>query len=281
MLLASHRPKVVMDSYFRDTLKSRLLESSQGKTTKSIPFSWRSLFPVFGTAFACLLFGISFWKVFFPNGELLLDPHDESLRTLQENKMSSITGEVTKSQTNTLAENKIQEFRAEKTSIDKEIQGIVDDMNSMDLSTSPLEDRDSASANREVSPYADASPPPSDAPTMAMMTMSTPEPSYIIPEYATTMRLYAKSDMWASEEILTRSGSGIIVRDTPTEKRSIIESKVAKLLEGKNIISAIVDYQLMQKIAVDPDKLFYLLPVLEYTTDTGEKIRISLIRGFR
>lgn len=153
-------------------------------------------------------------------------------------------------------------------------------MNTLGLSDIGRVETSGTSSNRDVSTNT-YSPSPTEAPAMSMMNMATPEPSYVVVEYASTMRLYAKPYPWMSEDIVSRSGNGLIVRDTPTEKRSIIETKVSKLLEEKSVTSSIVTYQMMQKIAVDPERLFYLVPVLEYTTDTGEKIRISLIRGFR
>jgi hypothetical protein len=45
------------------------------------------------------------------------------------------------------------------------------------------------------------------------------------------MRLYAKADAWTNEDISTRSGTGLIIRDLPTEKISLIRTKAEKLLE--------------------------------------------------
>ena len=105
--------------------------------------------------------------------------------------------------------------------------------------------------------------------------------TYTLPEYASTLRLYAKPDIWTSEEIASRSGSGLTVRDLPTEKRSYMTTRSDRSLDGKTILSSTISYQVLSKIATDPDNLFYLVPVVEYTTDTGEKISLSLVRGYR
>ena len=115
-----------------------------------------------------------------------------------------------------------------------------------------------------------------------MMRMSAvAQATYTLPEYASTMRLYAKPGIWTSEEIASRSGSGLIVRDLPTEKRSYMTTRSDHALSGKSGVSSTLSYRVLRKIATDGDHLSYLVPVLEYTTDTGEKISLSLIRGYR
>lgn len=280
-LFSNYKPKVSLDANFRDRLRKDILISKKQEAQKRYTFSWYTFFPVFGTAFACMLFGISFWKFFFPveNREIGIP------MISQESSISQDKSEAPAATTSIIANEKIQEFRAEKRSIDTEIEGIVDDMNSLGVS----------GISKEISPEP-VTPPVAPIPTVStpaydtalagtaspMMMKSLPNiVSYPLPEYASTMRLYAKPESWSSDEIGSRSGSDMLVNDTPTEKRSIIEAKVNKLLEGKTIVSSKVDYRVMSKIAVNPQKLFYLVPVIEYTTDTGEYILISLIRGFR
>lgn len=280
-LFSSYTPKVYPDANFRDRLRKDILISKKQETKKRYTFSWYTFFPVFGTAFACMLFGISFWKFFFPTENMEIGIPMIS----RESPVSQDKGEAPAGTTSTIVNEKIEEFRAEKRSIDTEIQGIVDDMNSLDISD----------VSKEISPES-VIPPVAPTPTVStttydhalagtaspMMMKSMPAiVSYPLPEYASTMRLYAKPGAWSADEIASRSGSGIVVRDTPTEKRSVIETKSMKILEGKTIVSSKVEYRVMSKIAVNPEKLFYLVPVVEYTTDTGEHIFISLIRGFR
>ena len=279
-LFSSYTPKIDINAKFRDRLRKDILVSKKQETQKRYTFSWYTFFPVFGTVFACMLFGISFWKFFFP-----VENREIGIPMISQGSPISKDKEKSTETASTIANEKIQEFRAEKRSIDTEIQGIVDDMNSLGVS----------GISKEISPEP-VTPPVAPIPTVStpaydtalagtaspMMMKSLPNiVSYPLPEYASTMRLYAKPESWSSDEIGSRSGSDMLVNDTPTEKRSIIEAKVNKLLEGKTIVSSKVDYRVMSKIAVNPEKLFYLVPVIEYTTDTGEYILISLIRGFR
>jgi hypothetical protein len=40
------------------------------------------------------------------------------------------------------------------------------------------------------------------------------------------MKIYIKNEVWSKQEIQERSGSGMIVKEISTEKKSIIEEKV-------------------------------------------------------
>ena len=160
---------------------------------------------------------------------------------------------------------KMEEFHREKASIDTEIDSIVKDMDSLGVEP------------KVVEPKGENAGTP-----VEMMQMSTvARATYTLPEYASTMRLYAKPGTWTSEEIASRSGSGLTVRDLPTEKRSYMTTRSDRALSGKSIVSSALSYRVLSRIATDRDHLSYLVPVVEYTTDTGEKISLSLVRGYR
>ena len=54
--------------------------------------------------------------------------------------------------------------------------------------------------------------------------------SYPIPSYPSMMKLYTKDDPWTSDEIISRSGSGIITLDISTEKEAALIKKIEKIL---------------------------------------------------
>ena len=123
-LLSSHKPKISLDARFRDNLRKRILEIKREQKKTVYHFPWYRFFPLFGTAFACMLFGVSFWKLFFSNDLQTIDKVSPSMSMTESiPSPENLTPAVQR-----VAEKKFDEYRTEKASIDSEIQDIVNDM---------------------------------------------------------------------------------------------------------------------------------------------------------
>ena len=119
---------------------------------------------------------------------------------------------------------------------------IIDDINSISISPTSPQELDTtavpATAKMQASPYTTdiIDTAYTDSPVsgrMAPMMIAIPEIQ--IPEYSPSMNIYIKSGSWENAEIVTQSGSGIIIRNMPTEKLSILRKKVDSILAGKEI----------------------------------------------
>ena len=64
-LLTKNYPKIDIDSTFRRELRNTILSPSPKKKIIPLRSSFYRFLPVFGTVFACMIFGLSFWKIFF------------------------------------------------------------------------------------------------------------------------------------------------------------------------------------------------------------------------
>jgi hypothetical protein len=116
---------------------------------------------------------------------------------------------------------------------------------------------------------------------MTSIVARTIPPVDIALEYPSIMKLYSKSEPWTSDEISTRTGSGLIVREVSTEKKSLIlQQSYAKASLG-NIVSSKIVYLPLSKMVRDPTLSYYLVPTIEHTLESWEKYTISLIRWYR
>jgi hypothetical protein len=135
---------------------------------------------------------------------------------------------------------------------------------------------DMTSVEESATPYASMSPAPSTIdqgqdmpltpPSLTDILTYTPS-SYPVPTYPESMILYMKPDAWTEVERNSRTGSGIITKEFPTEKRSVIQNKANSLIAGRRVFSSLIIYRSMSKITPDTEKYFYLVPVLEVTIE--------------
>lgn len=282
--LSIYKPKITIDRTFQKNLRTKILTRKNEK--KNSYFASHSFFvflKVFSVAAACFVLTLWYFDIFFPK------PISPEIQYIQKKTDIIPPQDIPEISPEKIPTKNIQELKKEKEAIDSEMSSIIDDINSISISPTSPQELDTtavpATAKMQASPYsADVIDTTSTyspiSGRMAPMMVAIPEIQ--IPEYSPSMNIYIKSGSWENAEIVTQSGSGIIIRNMPTEKLSILRKKVDSILAGKEISWApTIIYQIRKKIIIEPGNPSYLIPVIEYPTLWWEKISIPLIRGFR
>ncbi len=278
-ILSVHRPKISIDRSFQEKFRNTLLSA---RVERKRIFWWNSLYPffsVFSVAFACFALAIGYFDILFPKDIGPLIPK------IQKKIVTSSPEIATGTKIDESSPLKIQEFKNEKASIDAEMSSIVDEINSLDITSTTLpptidtSSSPTAKISRTSELWANSMATVPPLAQMSPMMLSVPE--YSIPEYPSKMNIYKKSGEWTNVEITARSGSGIIAKNMPTEWRSLITTKIEALLTGKTVSWTNITYKILSKIVVESGNFSYLVPVIEYTMTWWERISIPLIRGFR
>ena len=280
----AHSPKIDIDTKYQSDLRIEILEKFSKKSSIQWVFSWYQILPVFGTALACILFGVSISRLLFQTESIPVIPENMML-TLSSESGSTLDSSEKGSTASIVVKEKVAEYQSEKRSVDTEIQSIADDIAT--IIAIPESEKISrvdtvsprATTSYELSQWAD---PTWSTPSNTLMMKALPPLSiYMIPEYATIMKVYAKPDVWTSTEIDMRSGSGLVVSEVLTEQREYLEKKSRRAIGESRVSWAMITYRVMSKIVRDRVDHSYLVPVIAFTKEDGEEILISLIRGFR
>jgi hypothetical protein len=316
-LFWSYRPKIKIDAEFKKSLRKTLL-AKKPKSFLSLQFPSYRFFWTVGilcTSFIAIVWFYKFWwdisKPLWEENSIQISQwssdgmYSEAKATFSTN----LDGTPPSSPSNTPEETTkkraiIQNFHAEKASIDAEIADINNDVFDITREVSNISDNGSeVSWNMKAIPLEKTQAPivqwwisetTQKIPweffhTPSMMTIApsvnvsedTKNEDITTPSYPSTMNIYIKPEPWTSEEIDSRSGSGLIVKEVSTERYSIIDNKYRVALWWAKGINAKIIYKSHVKILRNTTPSFYLIPSMEYTLENGEKIYIPLIRWYQ
>ncbi len=279
-VLSSARPHIEIDREYQKRLKRNIFE--QKIVRKS--FSWHRYFPLFWVGFACLAVALGLREYLLPTLRDTPTPLFSSLAWSGEMTLSDKTA-LLPEEVSPLARSIAKEHRE----IQSEVDSIVSDLENMDFSREIPTPQSSTPAREErVAPTEtlDMSTPSwteiawgSYGAVATMNAKAWARQVLITPSYPSIMKIYSKTDAWTESEIASRSGSGLTIREVSTEKSSIISRKIQNLTLGKTITTTEITY--LERARLWQNSTHDLIPVIRYSTDTGDIIIIPLVRGYR
>lgn len=309
-ILEEHRPKVKIDKEYQKSLKQTLLTQEKSQFTLSLRIPWFTVMTSIGAITTC--FVAAFWLYNLWIGAspikntwtLKANPANMMYSEEKAEKFASDAAILENTTGWTVWVNNTSNapisispraFKAEKSAIDKEvaeIQNEILDTDSLDvpsiIPSSPIMMKDAilptpspGVPNFPQNTVWSASMNPAMLKISPQMALS--ESIQALPKlvYPSVMNIYTKPTPWTNEEILKRSWSGLIIKESPTEKYSILENRAKTLAGWKKILSYSIVYHPRAKISRDTIESYSLVPTIEYTLEWWSIIISPLIRGYR
>ncbi len=310
-LLEGHRPKIIIDTEYQKSLKKNLL--SQKKSPFSFSFSthWFTFISSIWAITTCFVAAFGLYTLWIESTPWVIysswvSQVNLSSMMYSEEKAEKFTWDVSVGEDTTwellwrseTSNVKIsispRAFQAEKSSIDKEVSEIQDDIMGTDSSDSrepslDISELKAISSFNHITESSTESLPIAGTrdnfhSTMAIspsMALSQSLESNSAITYPSIMNIYMKATPWTGQEIENHSWSGVTKNEVNTEKVWVIEKKLLSVSQWRKILTQKIVYVPRQKLWNEKTGLYYLIPTIEFSLDSWEQITLPLMRWYK